>query len=108
MHFDLAFSRHLDGSYRFDQYQATLQNAENPSQAVSHRFSTDSKDSIRAEQAQNLLAGRAVINQSYNPSGGSRVKWVQLDFNGKDPAGNHIMKESLPGYGLILKKQRIY
>jgi hypothetical protein len=104
MNFNLSFSRQQDGSYRFDQYQASLQNAKNPNQVVSQVFSADTKDTIRAEQAQNLLAGRAVMKESFDLSGAPKVKWVQLDFNDKDPSGNHKMKEFLHGYGFDLGK----
>lgn len=104
MNFTLSFSKQQDGSYRFDQYQASLQNAKNPNQIVSQVFSIDTKDAIRAEQAQNLLAGRAVMKESYDLSGAPKVKWVQLDFTDKDPAGNHKIKEFLHNYGFDLER----
>lgn len=104
INFNLSFNKLQDGTYRFDQYQASLYNAKDPSQVVSQVFNTDAKDSIRAEQAQNLLAGRAVMKESFDLSGAQKSKWIQLDFNDKDPSGNHKVKEFLHSYGYDLDK----
>ncbi|WP_254412122.1 hypothetical protein [Dyadobacter diqingensis] len=104
MNFNLSFTRQQDGSYRFDQYQASLHKAKDPNQAVSQIFKTDAKDSINAKQAVNLLAGRAVMKEGSDFSGASKPKWIQLDFNDRDPSGNHKVKEFLHNYGFDLDK----
>ena len=104
INFNLSFSRQQDGSYRFDQYQASLHNAKDPKQAVSQIFKTDAKDGIKAEQAENLLAGKAIMKEGFDLSGAPKPKWIQLDFNDKDPSGNHKVKEFLHSYGYNLDK----
>lgn len=103
INFSLSFNRQQDGSYRFDQYQASLHHAKDP-KAVSQVFKTDATDAITAKQAENLLAGRAVMREGFDLSGASKPKWIQLDFNDKDPSGNHKVKEFLHSYGYDLDK----
>ena len=103
INFSLSFSRQQDGSYHFDQYQASLHHAKAP-KAVAQVFKTDATDAITAKQAENLLAGRAVMKESSDLSGAPKSKWIQLDFNDKDPAGNHKVKEFLYSYGYDLDK----
>lgn len=104
IHYNLSFSKQQDGTYRFDHYQASLQSAKDSRQSVSQVFKTDAKDAIRAEQAQHLLAGRAVMKESFDQAGSPKPRWIQLDFTDKDPAGNHKIKEFLSSYGFELEK----
>ncbi|MCF0055185.1 hypothetical protein [Dyadobacter sp. CY356] len=102
--YNLSFQKQQDGTYRFDSYRASLQNAKSPAQSVSQVFKTDAKDMISADQAQNLLAGRAVMKESFDMTGASKSKWIQLDFTDKDPSGNHKIKSFLHNYGYDLDK----
>ncbi|MBE9462062.1 hypothetical protein ACFP1I_12560 [Dyadobacter subterraneus] len=104
INYNLSFSKQHDGTYRFDHYQASLQSAKDSRQVVSQVFKTDAKDAIRAEQAQHLLAGRALMREGFDHSGAPKPKWIQLDFTDKDPSGNHKIKQFLHSYGFELEK----
>ena len=102
--FELSFSKQPDGSYRFDDYRATLQKENAPKDTVSQVFKVDPADSTHAQQAQNLLDGRAVMKGSLDFQGNQNQKWIQLDLNDKDANGNYKIKEFLHSYGFDLEK----
>lgn len=104
INFELSFSKQPDGSYRFDDYRATLQKENNPKDTVSQVFKVDPSDSTHAQQAQNLLDGRAVMRDTIDLAGNQNSKWIQLDLNDKDASGNHKIKEFLHNYGFDLEK----
>ena len=102
MDFNLSFKKDRDGSYRFNKYQATLSKDGDPKQSKSQTFSVG--DAISALQAQNLLSGRAIQMKVLGMAAESLSKWVQLDFNDKNPAGNHKLKQFHKDYGFDLQK----
>ena len=102
MDFNLSLNKDPDGSYRFDQYKAALSKDGDPKQTKSQVFSV--KDAISAVQAQNLLAGGAIQKKVLGMAAESVSKWIQLDFNDKDSAGNHKLKQFHKDYGFDLQK----
>jgi len=102
MDFNLSFAKGADGNYRFEKYQASLIDSSSPNAAKQQVF--NAADNVDSRQAQNLLAGRAIQQQSFDVSRGTTTKWIQLDFNDQDPSGNHKVKEFQKNYGFDLQK----
>jgi len=102
MDYNLSFSRDQQGQYRFEHYKATLSREGKPSQTRSQVFG--SQDAVNAMQARNLLEGRAIYKENNALSGSQQPGWLKLDFNDKDPSGNHKLKEFPQHYGFDLEK----
>ncbi|TDE18078.1 hypothetical protein [Dyadobacter psychrotolerans] len=103
MDYNLSFSRDKQGQYRFENYQATLTKEGKPAETRSQVFS--SHEAVNALQAKNLLEGRAIHKDNhFDLSGSQQPGWIKLDFNDKDPSGNHKLKEFNQGYGFDLEK----
>jgi hypothetical protein len=102
MDFNLAFARDDGGNYRLERYQAALIDTDAPNAVRKQVFNAG--DGVDSRQAQNLLAGRAILQQGFDVASGSKSKWIQLDFNDQDALGNHKLKEFHKNYGFDLQK----
>jgi len=91
----LSFSKDTSGRYQLEGYKSTLQNELNPENNRQQYFKLQGDEIVDLTQAYNLLAGRSVQIKDF---------WQQLDFNDKDPQGNHRIKEFPLGYGYDLEK----
>ena len=91
----LSFVKDQSGLYQFEGYKTALYNEAKPHEHRQQYFSTKYGYGINTSEAYNLLAGRAVEREG---------KWMQLDFNDKDPKGNFRIKEFHSGYGYNLEK----
>ncbi len=95
MDHQLSFVRDPSGQYQFEGFKARLHNELKPEADKQHFFKMGSNTGASAQEAYNLLSGRA-IQQAQG--------WRQLDFNDKGPDGNFRIKEFNPGYGYDLDK----
>lgn len=91
----LSFSKDTSGRYQLEGYKSTLQNELHPENNRQQYFKLQGDEIADLTQAYNLLAGRSVQ---------IKASWQQLDFNDKDPQGNHRIKEFPMGYGYDLEK----
>lgn len=102
MNYQLSFAKDASGQYGFKQYIATLNSNHDPAQNKHQLFRKE--EGITAEQAYNLLAGRAIGTEQTALDGSKQTGWLQLDFTDKDALGNHRMKEFHASYGDTLKQ----
>ncbi|MDJ1503587.1 hypothetical protein [Xanthocytophaga agilis] len=103
MNFQLTFHKDKNGQYQFENYQAILQSDNKSVQNRQQTFRPDNTTSITANQAYNLLSGRALQVEASQLEA-KQGKWVQLDFTDKDAMGNYRMKEFRADYGYDLKQ----
>lgn len=68
------------------------------------RFTFEPDNIVTASQAYNLLAGRAIQKEYAGRENNIQTAWIQLDFNDKDPSGNHKLKEFHSAYGYDVKE----
>ena len=102
MDYKLNFSKDENGHFQLTGYDAALKKEGSRTPGVPQHFSSD----INALQAQNLLQGRALFKQNAEPgSPVSQGKWIQLDFNDKDAAGQYRVKEFHQGFGYDIQKE---
>jgi len=89
------------GLYFFNSYHASLKrsNGETKDQVF---YLTKGKG-VTAKEAFNLLEGRAVYKELSNKAGEPYKAWIQLDFEKKDQANNHEVKQFHEAYGYDLK-----
>jgi hypothetical protein len=92
---ELSFAKDPNGQYQFEGYKTVLQNELKPEDNRSQYFKVQQENAVDTTQAYNLLAGRAIQKEGC---------WMQLDFNDKDAAGNHRIKEFHSDYGYDLEK----
>jgi len=62
-------------------------------------FPVDSGRAFNADEAFNLLSGRAVNRQFVNAEGGVSSQWVELDMTAKDTKGNYLYRQFGERYG---------
>jgi hypothetical protein len=91
----LSFVKDQSGLYQFEGYKTNLYNESKPNEQRQQYFSMKDGYEVNKDEAYNLLTGRAIEREG---------KWVQLDFNDKDPNGNFRVKEFHSSYGYNLEK----
>jgi hypothetical protein len=94
MDFDLNFKKQDNGTYKLEGYKAALNHEGSPGEKRQHTFNLGA-NTVTAEQAANLLAGRAVKTEG---------KWMSLDLNDKYDNGNFRLRQFRDGYGYDLEK----
>lgn len=72
---------------------------------ISQTFYLNNGRGVTAKEAFNLLEGRSVNKDLINKEGQKYNAWMQLDFQNKDAAGLHKVKQFYPGYGFTLEKE---
>jgi hypothetical protein len=72
---------------------------------VSQTFYLNNGRGVTAKEAFNLLEGRSVNKDLISKEGQKYNAWMQLDFQNKDAAGAHKVKQFYPGYGFSLEKE---
>ena len=102
--FNLSFARDNNGQYQFENYKAVLQSENKSQENKEQRFVFESDNIVTASQAYNLLAGRAIQKEYVSRENNIQSAWIQLDFNDKDPSGNHKLKEFHSAYGYDVKE----
>ncbi|MDJ1473220.1 hypothetical protein [Xanthocytophaga flava] len=103
MNFQLSFHKDTNGQYQFEKYQAMLQSDNKSVQNRQQTFRPNNTTTITANQAYNLLSGRALQLEASKLEA-KQDKWLQLDFTDKDAMGNYRMKEFRADYGYDLKQ----
>jgi hypothetical protein len=104
MNFQLSFVKDGIGQYQLDGYTAAFNNEQKITENRQQNFSVEHGYLPTAEQAYNLLAGRAIQQESISQDGYQRSRWKQLDLNDKDNTGNYRIKEFTSAYGYDIKK----
>ncbi len=102
--FNLSFARDNNGQYQFENYKAVLQSENKSQENKEQRFVFEPHNIVTASQAYNLLAGRAIQKEYVSTENNIQSAWIQLDFNDKDPSGNHKLKEFHSAYGFDVKE----
>ncbi len=104
VHFDLNF-RKSDTSdmYFFNNYQASLK-TRNEAHDKTQEFRIRNGNNVGADEAFNLVAGRAVQKSMVNGDGDAYQAWLKVDFSQKDTYGNHKMEQFSDRYGYNLEK----
>ncbi len=100
MDHSLSFIKDERGLYQLEGYQAALNREQAPDGNRKQNFYLSKGEMPTAEQAYNLLNGRAV----YFGSPGKEGRWTQLDLNDKDASGDHRWKEFPANYGFDVEK----
>lgn len=93
--YNLSFTKDNSGNYQFEGYKAALYSENILSGMRQHNFQLEQGQIFTAEQAQHLLAGRALQNGQ---------SWMQFDLNDKDAAGNFRMKYFPENYGYDVRQ----
>lgn len=89
--------------YFFNSYKATL-NTGNEAYDKSQDFRIRNGNNIGADEAFNLVAGRAVSKSMVNGDGDTYQAWLKVDFSQKDNYGNHKVDQFHERYGYDLEK----
>ncbi|WP_142528572.1 hypothetical protein [Pedobacter westerhofensis] len=102
--YDLNF-RKSDTSdmYFFNSYQATLKTGDQAHDKT-QEFRIRNGNNMGADEAFNLVAGRAVNKSLVNGDGDAYQAWLKVDFSQKDNYGNHKMEQFNERYGYNLEK----
>jgi len=102
--YDLNF-RKSDTSdmYFFNSYQATLKTGDQAHDKT-QEFRIRNGNNMGADEAFNLVAGRAVNKSMVNGDGDAYQAWLKVDFSQKDNYGNHKMEQFHKRYGYNLEK----
>ncbi|WP_461791482.1 hypothetical protein [Pedobacter sp.] len=102
--YDLQF-RKSDTSdmYFFNNYKATLDTG-NAATDKSQDFRIRNGNNIGADEAFNLVAGRAVQKSMVNGDGDNYLAWLKIDFSQKDNYGNNKVEQFHDRYGYNLEK----
>ena len=102
--YDLNF-RKSDTSdmYFFNSYQATLKTG-NEAHDKTQEFRIRNGNNMGADEAFNLVAGRAVHKSMVNGDGDAYQAWLKVDFSQKDNYGNHKMDQFSERYSYNLEK----
>ena len=101
---NLFFARDNNGQYQFENYKAVLQSENKSQDSKEQRFAFEPDNIVTASQAYNLLAGRAIQKEYVSRENNIQTAWIQLDFNDKEPSGNHKLKEFHSAYGYDVKE----
>lgn len=104
MSFNVSFTRDQAGQYQLDGYKASFTSEQDPSESRQRYFHLGHGEMLTADQAYNLLAGRAIRNEHMGANGYRQGAWQQLDFNDKDASGNCRMKEFPAAYGYDVRQ----
>ncbi|MBN9284134.1 MULTISPECIES: hypothetical protein [unclassified Flavobacterium] len=91
----LSFAKDSSGNYCFEGYSTALYNEKKTEESRQQFFKTENGLEINSIESYNLLSGRAVEKDG---------KWLQLNFNDRDPQGNYRMKEFHSDFGYQLDK----
>ncbi|HVW94391.1 MAG TPA: hypothetical protein VHA56_00315 [Mucilaginibacter sp.] len=89
--------------YFFNRYEATLKNSEEAFNR-SQSFHIRNGNNITAQEAFNLVAGRAVNKELFTGNGDRYEAWLKLDFSQKDKYGNYEVTQFHQNYGYDLDK----
>lgn len=89
----LYFIKDTQGAYQFDGYRSILYTDSTPSIRSTHYFKNEKAESFNAEEAYNMLAGRAVLKNG---------TWKQFNFYDKELNDNYRMHEFPEAYGYNL------
>lgn len=102
--YDLEF-RKSDATdmYFFNNYKATLDTG-NEATDKSQDFRIRNGNNIGADEAFNLVAGRAVQKSMVNGDGDNYLAWLKIDFSQKDSYGNNKVEQFHERYGYSLEK----
>ncbi|WP_345329454.1 hypothetical protein [Mucilaginibacter defluvii] len=92
---ELLFSTNSSGLYQMDGYKSRLMNETKPGEIREHFFNRESGTTITANEAVNLLSGRAIEKAGV---------WQKFDLNDKDQHGNFRMKKFDSQYGYDIEK----
>lgn len=104
VNFDLNFRKsETTDMYFFNNYKATL-NTGNEAYDKTQEFRIRNGNNIGADEAFNLVAGRAVEKSMVNGDGDSYMAWLKVDFSQKDNYGNHKVDQFHERYGYDLEK----
>lgn len=100
MDHQVSFARNGNGEYHIHGFEATLHNQRRLSDVKRQFFEHERSGSIDADQAYQLLCGRALEKDG---------KWIQLDFNDRDEKGNFRIRDyrTGPQYDLIEKLKEL-
>jgi hypothetical protein len=102
--FDLNFRKSdTTDMYFFNNYQATLKTG-NEAHDKTQEFRIRNGNNVGADEAFNLVAGRAVQKSMVNGDGDAYQAWLKVDFSQKDTYGNHKMEQFSDRYGYNLEK----
>jgi len=104
MSFDVSFFKDQTGQYQLESYKASLSSEQKPAESRQQQFQLGHGELITADQAYNLLAGRAIRHEQSSANGSHQETWKQLDFNDRDIAGNYKMKVFPSAYGYDIKQ----
>ncbi|UMQ41557.1 hypothetical protein MKS83_19495 [Chryseobacterium sp. Y16C] len=103
--FVLKFNKTENGGVFFNSYNAKLINEKN--EELSHNFSVSKNSSFTAKEAINLLEGRSVKIEFYNPKKNNEIEpaFVQFNFNEpKTDKGNYLFQNFYKNYGVDTAK----
>lgn len=89
--------------YFFNSYKATL-NTGDAAYDKSQDFRIRNGNNIGADEAFNLVAGRAVNKSMVNGDGDTYHAWLKVDFSQKDNYGNNKVDQFHERYGYDLEK----
>lgn len=89
--------------YFFNSYKATL-NTGNEANDKSQDFRIRNGNNVGADEAFNLVAGRAVQKSMVNSDGDNYLAWLKIDFSQKDNYGNNKVEQFHDRYGYNLEK----
>lgn len=102
--FNLSFVKDQNGKYQLESYKAHLRSDSKPEETRQQTFRMEQGSAFSANEAYNLLSGRAIQKEYTTIDEQRQNTWMQLDFNDKDAAGNFRMKELHAGYGYDLRQ----
>ena len=95
MDYNLDFNYIDNGQYKFEGYQAVLENNHKPNEERSYYFKTNEENNFSLNEVYNLLSGRSVKKGE---------TWIQFDLNDKDADGHYRLKEFQESYGYNIEK----
>ncbi|TKC04233.1 hypothetical protein [Pedobacter frigoris] len=104
VNYDLNFRKsETTDMYFFNSYNATLKTG-NEAHDKTQEFRIRNGNNIGADEAFNLIAGRAVQKSMVNGDGDTYQAWLKVDFSQKDNYGNHNVDQFHDRYGYDLEK----
>ena len=102
--FTLKFNKTDSGGIFLNSYNAKLTNEKN--EEISHNFPVNRENTFTAKEAINLLEGRSVKIEFYNPKSEQKeIAFVQLNFEEpKTEKGNYLFQNFYKNYGVETEK----
>lgn len=102
--FNLFFAKDQNGKYQLETFKAQLRSESKPEETMQQTFRIEPGSAFTANEAYNLLSGRAIQKEHTTIEGQRQNTWMQLDFNDKDATGNFRIKEFHAGHGYDLRQ----